>query len=676
MAIKKTWRSMSWRVFALALVAQLAAVAPGWAATAEGVPPPAMGWASWNTFASRIDSLTIKAQADAMAASGLRDAGYVYVNIDEGWWQGQRDANGNVVVDTTQWPGGMKAIADYIHSKGLKAGIYSDAGKNGCGYYFPTGSPAAPNTGLEGHEYQDALLFQQWGFDFIKVDWCGGQAEKLDPKSTYQRISDAIKSASAVTGRPMWLSICDWGNAQPWNWGAGMAPMWRTSGDIIFFGSTPSTDNMLSNFDQALHAAGQHTGFVNDPDMLMVGMPGLSDAQNRLHLALWAISGAPLLMGNDLTKLTPQLTAVLGNRTMLAIDQDARGLQGVKIAEDQRNLQVYAKVLSGTGQRAVLLLNRTSAAADITARWADMGLTNAAASVRDVWSDAALGSSANGYTAHVAHTDAVFLLVSGTEAAQTRYEAEATGNTLTGAASSGACVGCSGGRYVGYVGNGATLSFNGVGTTNAGLQVLTIDYMNGDPAPRFAALHVNGQQSTVVSFPPTGSWSTVGSVSVIVSARRAPNSLTFGNATAWTPDFDALTLQPLPGTNGVEVMGVGSGRCADIPDVSIVDGVQPTLWGCHGGQNQIFTPTSRGELVAYGNKCLDAYDHGTANGTRLVSWSCNGQSNQTWNINSDGTITNRASGLCIEAAGNGAADGTLLQLWTCTGGLSQKWKLQ
>lgn len=667
--------AMSRRLIALVFAFLCGGAPLAQAATAIAVPPPPMGWASWNSFASTFDHQTIKAQVDALVASGLPSAGYVYVNIDEGWWQGQRDANGNMVVDTVQWPGGMQAIADYIHSKGLKAGIYTDAGRDGCGYYFPTsGQPAAPHTGIEGHESQDALQFQRWGFDFLKVDWCGGDAEKLDPKSSYQRISSAIAAATAVTGRTMVLSICNWGNNQPWNWGAGMAPMWRTSTDVIFWGESPTTAKMLTNFDRSLHAPGQHTGFVNDPDMLMVGMPGLSDAQNRLHLGLWAIAGAPFLMGHDLTKMTATVKSLLGNRSMIAIDQDARGLQGVKVAEDSTGLQVYAKVLSGTGQRAALLLNRTGTAADVTMRWADMGLTNSTATVRDVWSGATLGSAATGWTIRVAAGDAAFVTVSGSEASGMNYEAEAAGNTRTGTAGTAACTGCSAGSRVGYVGQGATLGFNAVAAAAAGLNLLNIDYINGDAAARSATLQVNGQQATVVSFPSTGSWSSVGTVSLIVALRQgASNTLTFGNATTWAPDFDAIKVQALPGTNGTALVGGGSSRCADIPDNGIVDGTQPTLWDCHGGQNQTFTATSRGELVVYGNKCLDAYDSGTTNGTKLTIWTCNGQTNQKWDLNANGTITNRVSGLCLDAASNGTANGTKLQLWTCYGGLNQKW---
>ncbi|MFL6120050.1 glycoside hydrolase family 27 protein, partial [Actinophytocola sp.] len=368
------------------------------AAAVVGSPP--MGWASWNSFAARINYGVIKAQTDALVSSGLKDAGYQYVNIDEGWWQGTRDAAGNITVDTNEWPGGMKAIADYIHGKGLKAGIYTDAGRDGCGYYYPTGRPAAPGSGSEGHYDQDFLQFSQWGFDFVKVDWCGGDAEGLDARGAYQAISDATARATARTGRPMVLSICDWGKQNPWDWAPGMATMWRTSGDIIFWGESPSMDRVLANFDAARHPGAQSAGHYNDPDMLVVGMPGFSAAQNRTHLSLWAISGAPLLAGNNLATMSTETANILANREVIAIDQDPAGRQGVRVAQDVSGQQVYSKVLAGSGRRAVVALNRTNATANITVRFADLGLASTA-TVRDVWSAADLGSRTTSHTVSV-----------------------------------------------------------------------------------------------------------------------------------------------------------------------------------------------------------------------------------------------------------------------------------
>jgi alpha galactosidase A-like protein/ricin-type beta-trefoil lectin protein/alpha galactosidase C-like protein len=384
-------------------------------AAGQVVTVPPMGWASWNSFAAQINYDVIRAQVDAMVSSGLKDAGYQYVNIDEGWWQGTRDSGGNITVDPAEWPGGMKAIADYIHSKGLKAGIYTDAGRDGCGYYYPTGRPAAPGSGSEGHYDQDFLQFSKWGFDFVKVDWCGGDAEHLDARTSYQAISDSITRATAQTGRPMVLSICNWGKQDPWNWAPGMSTMWRTSQDIIYWGESPSMDRVLANFDSAQHAGAQGVGHYNDPDMLIVGMPGFSVAQNRTHMSLWAISGAPLLAGNKLTTMSAETRDVLGNREVVAIDQDAAGAQGVKVAEDQSGRQVYGKKLTGSGKRAVVALNRTGSAANITVRFADLGLADTA-TVRDVWSATDLGSKTTSHTVSVPAHQAVLLTVTGAEA--------------------------------------------------------------------------------------------------------------------------------------------------------------------------------------------------------------------------------------------------------------------
>ncbi|UXY20248.1 ricin-type beta-trefoil lectin domain protein [Streptomyces cynarae] len=643
-------RTLAVRLLALALTATAALLfvqpPPAKAATTPPqipVPTAPMGWASWNSFAAKIDYNVIKSQVDAFVAAGLPAAGYRYVNIDEGWWQGTRDSAGNITVDTGEWPGGMSAIADYIHSKGLKAGIYTDAGKDGCGYYYPTGRPAAPGSGSEGHYDQDMLQFSKWGFDFVKVDWCGGDAEGLDAATTYKAISDAVAKASATTGRPLTLSVCNWGKQNPWNWAPGLAPMWRTSTDIIYYGNKPSMTNLLSNFDQTLHPSAQHTGSYNDPDMLMVGMDGFTAAQNRTHMALWAISGAPLLAGNDLTTMTSETASILTDPEVVAVDQDPRGLQGVKVAEDTTGLQVYGKVLSGTGNRAVVLLNRTSATQNITVRWSDLGLTNASATVRDLWARKDLGTYGTSYTANVPAGGTVMLKVSGgTEAASSTYSATSTG------------------RYT------------GVGATSTGVNVVDIAYTNTSSTARTATLQVDGQTPTTVSFPPTGS--AQGTVSVEAGlSKGSANSLTLTGTSL--PGLGAITVHPIPGTNGSLITGRQSGRCADIYNNTITNGTQAELWDCNGGQNQSWTYTPRKELVVYGNKCLDAYNLGTTNGTKVVIWDCNGQANQKWNVNSDGTITNVNAGLCLDASGAATSNGTNLVLWSCNGGDNQKWTL-
>ncbi|MFI9583917.1 ricin-type beta-trefoil lectin domain protein [Streptomyces sp. NPDC052236] len=612
-----------------------------------GVTPPPMGWASWNSFFSSIDHNVIKQQADALVSSGMAAAGYKYVNLDDGWWQGARDANGNIVVDENLWPGGMKAIADYIHSKGLKAGIYTDAGKDGCGYYHPTTRPAAPNTGMEGHYQQDLETFQRWGFDFVKIDFCGGKKEGLDQETTYKQIAAANEAASAVTGRKLVLSFCEWGSGLPWNWAPGYGDLWRTSVDILQKDETPQLTKMYYNFDEALQPAAQHTGYYNDPDMLMVGVNGMTAQRNRLHMSLWSIAGAPLLAGNNVATMSAETRDILTNPEVLAVNQDPRGLQGVKVAEDTRGLRVYGKVLSGTGKRAVMLLNRTGSDANITVRWADLGLTPASATVRNAWSRTDAGSFATSYTTSVPANDAVLLTVSGTEASGSTYE-----DTTTA----------------------ATPTFSNVTASTAGTKLVDITYANGGSTARKATIQVNGQYKYVVAFPPTGSATTYRTVSLLTHLAKGANTVRFAAVSgSTTPDIDALRVQGIPGTDGAALVGAASNRCVDIDKNARINPTpKPQLWDCSGGRNQTFQQTSRGELVVYGDKCLDAVDDNEDD--KVVIWDCHGGANQQWTVHSDGTITD-LKGKCLDASGAATANGTQLIRWQCKGQANQKWTL-
>jgi hypothetical protein len=363
-------------------------------------------------------------------------------------------------------------------------------------------------------------------------------------------------------------------------------------------------------------------------------------------MGLWAISGAPLLAGNNLATMSTETRDILTNREMIAIDQDPRGLQGVKVAEDTRNLQVYGKVLSGTGKRAVLLLNRTGSAASMTVRWADLGLTSATASVRNVWTGTDAGSIGTGYTTTVPANDAVLLTVSGTEASGTTVEDTTTATTPT---------------------------FN-VTASTAGTKLVDITYANGGSTTRKATLQVNGQYKYVVAFPPTGSATTYRTVSVLAHLAKGANTVKFATVSGSTaPDVDALRVQGIPGTDGVALVGSDSNRCVDLDKNTNVNGTQAQIWDCSGGRNETFTQTSRGELVVYGNKCLDADNNGTTNGTKVIIWDCTGGTNQKWTANSNGTITNNLSGLCLDATNAATANGTKLILWTCNGQNNQNW---
>ena len=505
---------------------------------------PVMGWSSWNAHFANINATVIEAAANAIVSSGMQAAGYQYVNIDAGWWSGTRDSNGNITVNQTQWPGGMQAIASYIHSKGLKAGIYTDAGANGC---------SGTNQGSYGHYAQDMLQFEEWGFDYVKVDWCGGVNLGLNPATQYAQIRDAITQATAQTGHPMGFSICEWGVADPWNWGPGTGNSWRTSNDISFTQGSVAWSDILKNFDAAtLHPDAQSLESYNDPDMMEVGASGISTTESQAHFSLWAISGAPLLAGNDITTMSSTTKSILTNSEVIAVDQDPLDLQAVKVSEPSIGLQVWSKVLSGSGQRAVALLNRTGSTANIKVNWSDIDLTGSA-SVRDLWAHSNLGSFSGSYTASVPSHGVVMLKISGTEPGVANYEAESSSNTLSGGAVVQSCASCSGGKDVGYIGNGGILHFNNVQTKLPGPQVVTIYYVNADTSARTATVSVNGRPGVTVVFPSTGgSWSSpvVGSIKITGYLTGHNNTIQFSNSSAWAPDLDRVTAQP-GGTSSV-----------------------------------------------------------------------------------------------------------------------------
>ena len=324
---------------------------------------PPMGWNSWNHFACDVSERLIKETADAMAASGMRDAGYQYLVIDD-CWQVARDSAETLVADPQRFPSGIKALADYVHGRGLKFGIYTDAGLKTC-----QGRP-----GSYGHEARDARTFAAWGVDYVKVDWC--YADTLDALTQYTKVRDALRSA----GRPIVFSICEWGQNHPWSWAAEVGHLWRTTTDI-----EDKWTSVLDNLDinsQYARAAGP--GHWNDPDMLEVGNGGMTWDEYRAHFSLWAIMAAPLMAGNDLRRLDDSTRAILLNREVIAVDQDSLGAQGTLIWQQDGALQVWMKPLAD-GSRAVALLNRSGAAAEFGITLKRLGLPVKSAAVRDLW---------------------------------------------------------------------------------------------------------------------------------------------------------------------------------------------------------------------------------------------------------------------------------------------------
>jgi hypothetical protein len=405
-----------------------------------------MGWNSWNSFANIVDSQIVQQQAQTLASNGMKKAGYEYVVIDEGWWLGERDAAGNFVVNAKQWPalqpgqkaGDMANVAAYIHSLGLKAGIYTDAGKDGCSMY-PDSGPKLRNTGSEGHYDQDFLQFSKWGFDYVKVDWCGGAKEKRSGAVQYAQIAHAIEKAEKTTGRKLYFSICEWGSQNPWFWAPGVgeieSTIWRTGGDIIppvveslhdaeHDKRIITAKNVLASFETGLHPEAQHTGYFNDLDMMVMGMRGMNDALDRTHMGLWAIASAPLMVGSDLTRLSPATLSLLTNEEALAIHNDPYGLQPIQVDEPAPGVQIWAKPMAIAGRRAVAILNRTDVAAQVKVDWKKLGLKGTPKSLRDVWNKQDVESVDAAVT--VPAHDLVLMLVDGEDGTPAEYPANQT----------------------------------------------------------------------------------------------------------------------------------------------------------------------------------------------------------------------------------------------------------
>jgi len=314
---------------------------------------PPMGWNSWNKFACDVNEDLIRQTADAMVSTGMKDAGYLYINIDD-CWHGQRDSLGFIHPDPQRFPSGMKALADYIHSKGLKLGIYSDAGWKTCG-----GRP-----GSRGYEYQDALMYAKWEIDYLKYDWCN--TEGLNAEGAYLTMRDALFAA----GRPIVFSLCEWGNNKPWEWGKNIGHLWRTTGDItacfdcVVDHGTWKSWGVMQILDMQdglrIHAG---PGHWNDPDMMEVGN-GLTVNENRAHFSMWCMLAAPLIAGNDLRNMDKETLEILTNKDVIAVNQDSLGIQGFKYSAKD-SIEIWFKPLM-KDDWAMCILNRSRSIKQIT----------------------------------------------------------------------------------------------------------------------------------------------------------------------------------------------------------------------------------------------------------------------------------------------------------------------
>jgi alpha-galactosidase len=392
----------------LMLVLSVSAVSPLHAQKFEGLAlTPPMGWNSWNKFGCNVDEQMIRQIADSMASTGMKDAGYKYVVIDD-CWHGGRDSSGFVYPNPQRFPSGMRALADYVHSKGLKFGIYSCAGNKTCG-----GHP-----GSRGYEYQDALTYAKWGVDYLKYDWCNTTG--LSAVGAYATMRDALFAA----GRPIVFSLCEWGDNQPWNWGKDIGHLWRTTGDItnrfdgeVNHGTWSSWGVMKiveMRKDIRSYAGPDHW---NDPDMMEVGN-GMSLNEDRAHFSLWCLLAAPLIAGNDLRTMSKETIGILTNREVIAVDQDSLGIQGYKF-DSKDSVEVWVKPLMND-EWAVCFLNRSVDVKKIDFDWSKNIVTDDFSKrvlnpnynvykIRDLWKKKNLGDTKKKVNSDIASHDVLML---------------------------------------------------------------------------------------------------------------------------------------------------------------------------------------------------------------------------------------------------------------------------
>ncbi len=368
---------------------------------------PPMGWNSWNKFACNVSEQMLKDVADAMISSGMKDAGYEYIVVDD-CWHGERDSLGFIHPNPEHFPSGMKAVIDYIHAKGLKFGIYSCAGAETC-----AGKPAS-----RGHEYQDALMYANWGVDYLKYDWCN--TENINAIGAYTTMRDALFAA----GRPVVFSLCEWGDNKPWEWGAEVGHLWRTTGDIYDCFDCEEDHGTWSSWgvmkildmqDGLREFAGP--GHWNDPDMMEVGNGGMTTSEDRAHFSMWCMLASPLIAGNDLTNMSKETLEILTNKDAIAVNQDSLGIQGFKLTETD-SLETWFKPLD-KGDWAVCFLNRSSKTKEIDFDWKtkvydefakrDLNATETTYEVMDIWTKKKLGKTKKTLKSEVPSHDVLML---------------------------------------------------------------------------------------------------------------------------------------------------------------------------------------------------------------------------------------------------------------------------
>lgn len=509
--------------------------------------PPTMGWSSWNTYGFQISEELIMSQTSAMVNKGLKNVGYKYINIDDGFFGG-RDSEGHLMIHPTRFPNGMKKVVDFIHSRGLKAGIYSDAGKNTCASYHG-GDKIGEGVGLYGHDQEDIdLYFKELGFDFIKVDFCGGDpihnVDKLDlpEEERYRAIHDAIVNTGRTDVR---LNVCRW--AFPGTWVHEVATSWRVSEDIYM-----GWNSVKGIIGQSLYLSAFATeGKFNDMDMLEVGR-GLTKEEDRTHFGMWCMMSSPLLIGCDMTKLTGEPLLLLKNKELIALNQDSLALQAYVVKRENGGYVLVkdVEVLNGN-RRAVAFYNPTDSELQMSIDFLDLDL-GGSVSVRDLYAKEDVGTFEGSYSVSVpAHGTRIYRLDAEKRYERRVYEAETAwldayqelmNNQTAETAVYEEADYCSGGAKAGWLGKSRknSLEWRNVYSENGGEYILHLAYITGET--RSVTMLVNGTDEHRLNLN-SGGWSTPKTTEVTINLNKGNNTVLLYNPTAWMPDIDCMTLE-------------------------------------------------------------------------------------------------------------------------------------
>lgn len=571
---------------------------------AQNLPDkPTMGWSSWNTFGVNISESIIKEQAKAMKDKGLLDVGFNHVNIDDGYFGG-RDAAGNLKIHPTRFPHGLAPVVDYIHGLDMKAGIYSDGGKNTCGSMF-NGDVTGKGVGLYGHDQQDCdFFFKEMGFDFIKIDFCGGSPGhnedglKLDEETRYKAIAQAIKNTGRTDVR---MNICRWD--YPGNWAHDIATSWRTTGDI-----NASWGSVRDIIKQNLYLSAYcYDGHYNDMDMLEVGR-SLTTVEDRTHFAMWCIMSSPLLIGCNIKTIPATALILLKNKELIALNQDDLCIQAyvVQHVGDTYVLVKDIETLYGK-TRAVAFYNPSDERQEMSIPFTDLDL-DGTVQVRDLIKKQDLGEMTGNLTATVsAHGVCIYRLEAEKRLERTRYEAETAylskyteikNNQDNKSAIYEENAACSGREYVGWLGSDPKndLQWRHVYSDQGGDYTMKLSFISGES--RNITVNVNGQDVKTISCN-SGGWGTVSSRSLTITLQPGENTIRLYNksSSSWMPNVDCMTLRPIGVTDRVVV---GIGAPVAVPSSHQNDGKYYTLDGKpvrHPQKNRIYIYNGKKILV-------------------------------------------------------------------------------